>query len=393
MNILYLCDEYPPCKHGGIGTVTQLLARTLVKKGHKVYVAGFYPYYREADKEEIDDGVKIFRFIYGSRLLFQLSKRKFFGMLFNIKKQFNKYTDSLREIIIENQIDVIETPDFVEAFRYSGPQMIQFPDFGIPIIVKLHGTYTYFNHLEKLHSISTSIYQKEKLHLDNASGIIALSNFVMAETKTLFNYNKSMKVIYNGISSNFSIIYNPNKLENIVVFAGTLAEKKGIFSLIKAWKEVMKTIPSAQLHIYGKGGSKTIALVKKIITTIPENSIVLKGFVSNEDLQKIYASAACAIFPSYAESFSMAPMEAMAIGCPVIYTKRSSGPELITNGVDGLLIDPDNILEIADAIIFMLTSRHRASEMGQNGIKKVRDNFDINLIAEKHLEYYRGFHR
>ena len=97
------------------------------------------------------------------------------------------------------------------------------------------------------------------------------------------------------------------------------------------------------------------------------------------------------LFPSYAESFSLAPMEAMVVGCPVIFTKRTSGPELITNKVDGLLIDPDNVKEIADAIIWMLANRKRAIEMGQHGAMKIRTNFDINLIAEQHLDYYKKY--
>ena len=188
------------------------------------------------------------------------------------------------------------------------------------MIIKLHGTYTYFSHLENIHSISNTIYKKEKLHLDNAAGIIAISNFTMSETKSLFNYGKRMQIIYNGIRCNFPANYNLNQTNRTVVFAGTLAEKKGIFSLIKAWGKVIRNIPSAQLYIYGKGGSKTITLINKLITDIHENTIELKGFVTKEDLPKIYTSAACAIFPSYAESFSMAPMEAMVIGCPVIYT-------------------------------------------------------------------------
>lgn len=390
MNILYLCDEYPPCQHGGIGTVTQLLARALVVKGHSVYVAGFYPYYREADKEETDQGVKVFRYFFGSKLGLKFSKHKFFGKFINIKEQFDDYLNFLRIVIEENHIEIFETPDFVEAFRYSGPQMIQFPDFGIPMIVKLHGTYTYFDHLENIHSDSKAIYKKEKLLLENATEVIALSNFVLAETKSLFNYRKSSQVIYNGISINNSEIYNSNQFENIVVFAGTLAEKKGIFSLIKAWGKVINAIPTASLFIYGKGSIKTIDLINKLLISIPKNSIFLKGFVSRENLANIYKSAACAVFPSYAESFSMAPMEAMAIGCPVIFTKRTSGPELITNGVDGLLVDPDNIDEISEAILFMLSNRKEAILMGRNAIPKMRKHFDINIVAEKHIEFYTG---
>ena len=62
MNILYLCDEYPPGQHGGIGTSVRSMARELVKQGHRVVVAGLYsPGYGGAD-EFVDNGVKVYRF-------------------------------------------------------------------------------------------------------------------------------------------------------------------------------------------------------------------------------------------------------------------------------------------------------------------------------------------
>ena len=390
MNILYLCDEYPPCQHGGIGTVTQNLARTLVEKGHKVVVAGFYPYYRKATKSENDKGVKVYRFFYGSKFQLQFSKRKFSGRFINIERQFNNYIDCLKKIIQENEIDIIESPDFVEAFRYSGPRMIQFPDFGIPFLIKLHGSYTYFNFIENKRSKFSKLFKKEKLLLDNASGVIAMSKFVKNKIKSLFNYDKKVCLIYNGIDCNLSAIYNANQTCNTVVFAGSLEEKKGVFSLIKAWREIVSTIPSARLLIYGRGSNKTIKLLNDLIIMMAIKTIELKGFVLKEDLPGIYASASCAIFPSYAETFGMAPIEAMAVGCPTIFTKRTSGPEIIDHGVNGLLVDPDNIQEIASAVISMLANRNQAIEMGKKGVKKVRDNFDIKLIAEKHIDYYNG---
>jgi glycosyltransferase involved in cell wall biosynthesis len=388
MNILYLCDEYPPCQHGGIGTVTQNLARALVEKGHKVVVAGFYPYYRKATECENDKGVKVHRFFYGSKYQLQFSKRKFSGWIINIKRPFNNYINCLKKIIQENQIDIIESPDFVEAFRYSGPRMIKFPDFGIPLVIKLHGSYSYFNHFENRHFVSLRLFKKEKLLLDNASGVIAISDFVRTETKSLFNYNKSVHLIYNGINSNLSETYNNIRTCNTVVFAGSLEEKKGVFSLIKAWREIVSAIPSARLLIYGRGSNETIKTINDLIVTMPVNTIELHGFVLKEDLPGIFASASCAIFPSYAETFGMGPIEAMIVGCPTIFTKRTSGPEIINDGIDGLLIDPDNIHEIANSIKRILTNRNQAIEMGKNGIKKVKENFDIKLIAEKHIEYY-----
>src|SRR5690606_18786786 len=62
MNILFICDEYPPGRHGGIGTAVQLLARELVKQGHYVVVAGFYDWGYGGEDEFSDEGVVVYRF-------------------------------------------------------------------------------------------------------------------------------------------------------------------------------------------------------------------------------------------------------------------------------------------------------------------------------------------
>jgi len=391
MNILYLCDEYPPCQHGGIGTVTQTLARSLAKKGHTVVVAGFYPYYRKAVENENDNGVNVYRFFYGSKLLLQFSKRNFLGRFINIENQFNKYIIYLKKIIIENKIEIIESPDFLEAFRYSGPSMIQYPTFGIPFIVKLHGSYTIVNDYSKDNFGHANIQIKEQNLLNFANGLVAVSDSVKERVEERFRIFNKIYVLYNGVLVAKDIKYQPNLTKDNVVFAGTLSESKGVFNLIKAWDKVIQVRPSAQLLLYGKGSSITISAINKLIKYNIKSSIILMGYIEREHLPSIFANAACAIFPSFAETFGMAPIEAMATGCPTIFTKRTSGPEIIENGVDGLLIDPNDEQEIADAILMLLTNRELAFEIGQNGINKVRSNFDIDIIAEKHISFYEGF--
>ena len=70
MNILYICDEYPPGRNGGIGTMVQVLGRELVKQGHNVYVAGLYSYRYGGNNFEEDKGVKVWRLRYGLNLFF-----------------------------------------------------------------------------------------------------------------------------------------------------------------------------------------------------------------------------------------------------------------------------------------------------------------------------------
>lgn len=389
MNILYLCDEYPPCQHGGIGSVTQTLAREIVKKGHQVSVCGFYPYYRKAETFEEDQGVNIYRRFYGNKLLLKLSKRKFSGRVFNIERDFNEYTKFLKQFIKNNKIDIIETPDFNEAFWYSGPRFINFPDFGIPMVTKLHGSFSFLGHIKKERSYNKNIYEKELFLIQNSTKVLAISEFSKKIAEDIFNYHKDIKIINNGIPLTSSVRNDGNPI-NIVVFAGTLAEEKGILSLIIAWDKVISQIPSARLFLYGKGSVQIRKKMNSLISNNTSGSIRIKGFVTRAELSEIYRIASCSIFPSYIESFGMTPLESMQVGCPTIFTRRASGEEIISDGITGLLIDPDNIQEIANAIIKILSDKESAEEMGRRGAEMVKKRFDISVIADKHIEFYKS---
>ncbi len=388
MNILYLCDEYPPCQHGGIGTVTRILAREMVRKGHSVTVCGFYPYFRKAPVYEEDNGVRVFRVFYGNKLLLKLSRNKYSGKIINIEKKFISYTGFIKTLIYDNKIDIIEMPDFQEVFRYTGPRFISYPDFSIPVVVKTHGTYSFINNIEKGISFNNKIFNKEEYNLNKADLIIAISVFSSNILKRIFKYDKRIEVIYNGINTNEinqdSFIRN----SNTVIFAGTLSENKGIFKLISAWQKVSRQIPDAKLLVYGKGSPSCQKRLKREINPGISHSIEFKGFVNREKLMKEYQMAACAVFPSFVESFGMAPIESMISGCPTIYSLRSTGNELMTNGIDGLLIDPDNPDEIADSILVILKDKSIAAKIGRMGREVVKTRFDIRDIAEKHLRLY-----
>jgi len=388
VNILYLCDEYPPCKHGGIGSVTQILAREMVKKGHNVIVCGFYPYYRKALPYEEDNGVKVYRRFYGSWIQLFLSRHRYAGLIINVEKSFTLYTNYLKKLIKEFKIEVIEIPDFNEVFRYTGPRLIKYPDLGIATVVKLHGSYSFVNRAVQGMPFSRNILKKEKYLIENATKVIAVSNYSKDEAEKIFGYSKSIAVIYNGISvSKFYRTHTESNF-NSVVYAGTIAEQKGVLSLIKAWGMVVEKFPSGKLLLYGKGDISTLNKINSLIPESIKGSIEIKGFVESSLLLNIYCEAACAIFPSYIESFSMAPLESMMTGCPTIYTKRASGKELISHGINGLLVDPDNLSEIANAILFVLEHPSLAQEIGKKGAETIQEKYSISFIADKHIQIY-----
>ena len=79
----------------------------------------------------------------------------------------------------------------------------------------------------------------------------------------------------------------------------------------------------------------------------------------------------------------------MSMGCPVIYTKRSCGSEIITDNENGLLIDPDNIIEIEEAISKLLNDKLLRENFSANAFTSVKNKFNVVNSAKEHVDYYK----
>jgi glycosyltransferase involved in cell wall biosynthesis len=126
-------------------------------------------------------------------------------------------------------------------------------------------------------------------------------------------------------------------------------------------------------------------------TLADTSTVTYHGILTKADLEALYAASHLAVFPSFIEAFSLAPMEAMAVGLPVIFTERASGRELITEGETGRLVDPGDVEGVASTLIEMIQmpaeARHALALRGQ---KHIQDNFSIDrLIDENEALMYR----
>jgi glycogen synthase len=393
MNILYICDEYPPGKTGGIGTMTQVLARELVRQNHSVYVIGLYSYrYGEKDYEN-DKGVEVYRLRYGLNLsvigknrIYNLYEKmpSFIRKRLNGEKAYYTFLNFVRDFIKNNKIDIIEVPDFSTYSKYIGV-MENWPELSIPLIVRLHGSASYTNSELGVYTTKKA-FDSDKLLYKRADAISAVSNHVAHKIKNIFQLEEKPTVIYNSINVPEIIKPKEKKLKN-VVFAGTLIAQKGIVSLMKAWNLVVEKHPDAELIVYGRGKTKPL---EEILSPKSKKTILFKGFAPKEKIIESLSSSILGVFPSYTETFGLTVIEAMSVETPVIYTKRSCGPEIIEHGVNGILVSPDNIEEIADAIITMFENPELRNKMGKNGYETVRKKFNIEDSVHQHIEFYNS---
>jgi glycosyltransferase involved in cell wall biosynthesis len=395
MNILYLCDEYPPGTNGGIGTYVRLIARQMVKLGHKVIVAGLYSRGYSGEDEFEDEGVKVFRYRWGidgkwfenqQSLGIRMANRLLLDSgitQWDIKRSLSPYQKKLEQIIATEQIDIIEMPDYNDYTRFC-KSYVPFPQLSVPIIVKLHGTITYFN-TEAGSKVAPHLLKMEQTILNQATAVSSASRYTADKTAVCLSYNKPVAVLYNGIETKINL-ENRSPDPQQVIFTGSLVQKKGIYQLAKAWNIVNAAMSDARLLVLGKG---KVEKVKAFLNDPAKGTVIFKGHVNAEQLYADLTDSAIAVFPSYSEAFALAPLEAMACGTAVINSNRTSGLELIQDGVDGLLIDPDDINQLAAAIIFLLKNSAASARLGEAGNKKVKAHFDIEIIARQTLLFYQ----
>ncbi|MGA2713521.1 MAG: glycosyltransferase family 4 protein [Bryobacteraceae bacterium] len=372
MKVCYVCCEYPPALHGGIGSVVQNTARALVRKGHQVRVIGIYPPNETTPEYEEDAGVQVWRLRTSPQKLSWIPARY---RLFKFVQEWSR----------EGNIDVVEVPDW-EGYASFWPRL------EIPVVARLHGSLAYFGS-EMSMPVKRMIFWLESRSFHRADYSSSCSRYTAEKTNQIFGrHPKPTAVVYNSV-----LLSNPAngvaRQRNSVVFAGTLTRKKGVIQLIKAWPGVTSLNPDAELHIFGKDGgmddgSPMQPYLQSLLPHEIRGTVHFHGHVSMAHLRAIYQKCRMAIFPSYAEAFAMAPMEAMAEGCPVICSNRSSGTELVRHGCDGLLVDPDNEGEIAESILQLLDDDSLAARLGCAGRETIRERFSSERVVNQLVDFY-----
>jgi glycogen synthase len=387
MKILFICDEYPPGAYGGIGTFVRTMSTTLVKTGHQVFVAGLCAYEYGGADYEVDEGVRVWRKRYGLnagsfRLYYRMIRRMPPAVkgLFNRKREFAKFVAFVQKLVKDESIEVIEVPDFND-FTTNSAGLISWPDFGAPLVVKIHGSYSFFRAEAGLPHVRR-YYEAERALLQKAHALAAVSTHAGERTKEVLGLQKEFAVLYNGIEPPPDS--NLRREDDRVVFTGTLVRKKGIYELFAAWQKVHARFPHAKLIVCGKGARKKMLE----ISGGASRNVFFMGHLRREQLRDELAKAAVACFPSHSETFGLGVVEAMAAGCAVIYMKKPPGPEIVNDGKTGILVDASDIGAIEKAILDLLSDSKLRSTLAENGRLDAHNRFDINKAAGNHLRYY-----
>jgi len=173
---------------------------------------------------------------------------------------------------------------------------------------------------------------------------------------------------------------------------------KGHDLLLSAFDLVRREVPD--VHLVIGGGSPQpkdteLEVMTRIKAIIEEKGLHDRthviGYVPDELMVPSYQQAELFVLPSIFEPFGMTVLEAMACGTPVVASRFGGIREVISSGENGLLVDPSNATEFAEAIIQLLKDHKLAESMGQKGRHTIQKQFSWEAIADKHIEFYEGF--
>lgn len=186
-------------------------------------------------------------------------------------------------------------------------------------------------------------------------------------------------------------VSNPFKSElksKDVIAVGRLEDEKNFSALIDAFTNVAQKNTDWRLHIYGEGTLKE-ALQSQIVTHSMEPNIILEG--TSDNIDEEMRKCSFLVMSSKLEGFGMVLVEAMRNGLPCVSFDCPAGPSnIITDGVDGLLVENQNKEKLAAAIQLMISNPDKRIEMGANALEKVKA-FDSKYIASQWLDVFNQF--
>lgn len=227
--------------------------------------------------------------------------------------------------------------------------------------------------------------------LGGARGVVVPSNAVLEDLRNFFPGLKgAVKVIPLG-SDHLVPPDGPPDTSlppsgRYILSVGTLEPRKNRINLLAAFEDVAQEIPWLELAIAGRPGWMDAAFRKRLRESPFRERVRLLLDIDDKRLSLLYRNALALVYPSFCEGFGLPVAEAMALGCPVITSDRSSMPEVAKGAAR--LVNPDAVPEMAEAIRRLAGDAPAREALARAGRERARE-LTWKRTAEQTLEFLR----
>jgi glycosyltransferase involved in cell wall biosynthesis len=395
MKICLVSQEYPPESGGGIATQTYLKAHGLTRRGHTVHVVSTSG--EAVDRVHEDGSVVVHRMADVVPTL-PGNEPSTYWLMYSLR-----LAERIQRLHEEVGFDLLHFPEYCgEGFAF---QTNTFAHRSCPYVVQLHGPLAMFRDFMGWPEPGSTAERvgcfMERMAIHHADKLVASSvntaRFVAEEYGCPL---EQISVIYSGIDTDRYRPQPPPPDERFprVLFVGGLKASKGLVKLLRLVPTLASTWPRICLRIIGSGDEADRRLVQDFVAADEGGHLEYLGFVPYEDLPEHYRW--CDLFAGPSE-YEPGPgnvyLEAMASGRPVVACRSGGTPEVVQDGVTGLLVDFADEPGLAAAIARLASDEALRRALGDRGRRTAVERFSeahyIDTVERVYMELGEAWRR
>jgi N-acetyl-alpha-D-glucosaminyl L-malate synthase BshA len=359
--------------YGGSGIVATELGKELADRGHEIHFITYaMPMRLSPDADNIQfHEVQVTNY-----------------PLFDHPPYTLALATKMAEVAETHQLDLLHChyaiPHSVSAFLAKS--MLK-PLRHLPVVTTLHGTDI------TLVGSDRSYLPITRFSINQSDGVTAVSRFLKEETVTVFSTTKEIEVIYNFVNCDkYKPSTNPHlrdrfapNNERILIHISNFRPVKRPVDVVEIFQRVQREIPAVLLMV-GDGPERSNAEWDAHRRGI-EQKIHFMG--KQDNIEELIGVSDLLLLPSENESFGLVALEAMACEVPVVASRVGGLPEVVTDGVEGFLVEPRDTQKMAECSIAILSDETYRKEMGKRARAKARSQFCSTRIIPSYERYYR----
>jgi len=297
-------------------------------------------------------------------------------------------------ILKKYNLDLLHVPHFNIPLMYPGKIVVTVHDMiHFDFKTRQASTHNLF-----VYELKYAIYKKVfQSALKKSQKIMTVSNFVKNELETRWQVKeKKIVVTAEAVEENLIKLSQKNDKNQsqkvldkfgikppYIFYVGNAHPHKNVKRLIAAFKILRQNYQYLQLVLSGAESPFWREIQRQIQD---DNNIKYTGFISDEELVGLYKNAQVYVFPSLSEGFGIPLLEAMACGCPVASSDRTSLPEV--GGEAAIYFDPENIEDMVVKIKKILDDQKLRKDLILKGQERVKE-FSFKKMAEQTLKVYQ----
>jgi glycogen synthase len=376
MKVLFLANEYPPNVYGGAGVHLKNLSRELAKIIPSVEVRYF------GSDERHDGSIKVKGYRPWEYLDCKMNP-KFNSALRTLSINLAWLSDGV-------DADIVHTHTWYAHFAGYLAKML----YKCKFIATSHSIEPLrpwkYDQLGEAYTLSSWM---EKVGLENADRVVAVSKMMKEDILKYFNISPDkVVVIHNGIDLN---VWKPTPISNelketygikddYILFVGRPTKQKGMEYLVAAADYIDVQI------VFAAVGADTKEYEDEMKRKVAEkkNILWINKMLKEEEYVQLYSSAKVFVCPSIYEPFGIINLEAMSCETPVVASAVGGILEVVVHEETGLLVDPGNPKQIAEAVNRLLKDENLRRKLGKNGRERVEKYFSWERIAQQTKALY-----